>query len=162
LVASQDEQYASDVGLRRENATMDGQRPPRLLRARFAPINLACAVSLLALGCAGTAGAQTIQGDVSSVASWQAPGVSQSHVVPVDGRTSVSPELVRSASVHFVDSAKAPTPVLAGNPAIHVTNAATAPTPKIAIDPRVNVSDDSKAPPLPTPVNTKVQLIVSS
>jgi hypothetical protein len=26
----------------------------------------------------------------------------------------------------------------------------------------VNVSDDSKAPPLPTPVNTKVQMIVSS
>jgi hypothetical protein len=141
---------------------MDGLRPSRLSLVRCSPLKVACAVSLLALSCAGAAGAQTIEGDISSVASWQAPGVTQSHLVPVDGRTSVSPELVRSASVHYVDSAKAPTPVLAGNPAIHVTNSATAPTPKIAIDPRVNVSDDSKAPPLAVPVNTKVQMIVSS
>jgi hypothetical protein len=141
---------------------MDGQRPSRPVLTRLRQLELVCAASLLALSCAGAAGAQTIEGDVSSVASWQAPGVVQSHVVPVDGRTAASPELVHSASVHFVDSQKAPTPVLAGNPAIHVTNAATAPTPKIAVNPRVTVSDDSKAPPLPAAVNTKVEMIVSS
>jgi hypothetical protein len=141
---------------------MDGPRP----LAGFSRLNLTALTSaafVLVLGCAVAAGAQTIDdGSVSSVGSWQAPGVAQSHVLPVDGRTAASPELVRSASVHFVDSKQAPTPVLAGNPAIHVTDVQAEPAPKIAVDPRVKVSDDSKAAPLPAPANTKVEMIVSS
>jgi hypothetical protein len=139
---------------------MDGPRP----LAGFSQLELtalAGALFALVLGCGTAAGAQTIDGSVSSVGSWQAPGVTQSHLLPVDGRTAASPELVRSASVHFVDSRQAPTPVLYGNPAIHVTNVQAEPAPKIAVDPRVKVTDDSAAPALPVPVNTKVQLLVS-
>lgn len=144
---------------------MEGQRPQPVLLAGFSPrefIALTSAVSVVAFSCGTAVGAQTIEGDVSSVAAWQAPGVVQSRVLPVDGRSAAAPVLVPSSSVHFVDSAKAPAPVLLANPAIRVTNERTEAAPKILVDPRVTVSDDSKAGPPPAPVNKKVQVLVSS